>query len=102
MLVDVPVNDKNGRPLPVDRLSSGGARDPGGYLSAQYRNPRLPESAPTPFRRDKAIQAPAPRADPATEGPQVSDEEAPRAVELPGVSVAEGVRIDDYRDRRSA
>ena len=40
VIVDVPVYDKNGGLIAEERLSSGGAREPGGALIAQYRNPR--------------------------------------------------------------
>lgn len=45
VLVDVPKYDKDGHPISLDSLSSGGARKPGGSIIVQYRNPRLPKSA---------------------------------------------------------
>lgn len=41
VLVDVPAYNKDGKPIPFDTLSSGGARNADGSLMAQYRNPRL-------------------------------------------------------------
>lgn len=48
VLVDVAEYDKDGNPIPLDSLSSGGARNADGSLIIQYRNPRLPEPANEP------------------------------------------------------
>lgn len=48
VLVDVAEYDKDGNPIPLDSLSSGGARNADGSLITQYRNPRLPEPANRP------------------------------------------------------
>ncbi|MBG6184695.1 hypothetical protein IWX65_002673 [Arthrobacter sp. CAN_A214] len=48
VLVDVPVRDKNGNPIPFDSLSSGGARNEDGSLIVHYSNPRPPESGKQP------------------------------------------------------
>lgn len=48
VLVDVPVRDKNGNPIPFDSLSSGGARNEDGSLIVHYSNPRSPESGKQP------------------------------------------------------
>jgi hypothetical protein len=48
VLVDVAEYDKDGNPIPLDSLSSGGARNADGSLITQYRNPRLPEPANEP------------------------------------------------------
>lgn len=48
VLVDVAEYDKDGNVIPLDSLSSGGARNADGSLITQYRNPRLPEPANEP------------------------------------------------------
>lgn len=48
VLVDVAEYDKDGNPIPLDSLSSGGARNADGSLITQYRNPRLLEPANEP------------------------------------------------------
>jgi hypothetical protein len=48
VLVDVAEYDKDGNPIPLDSLSSGGARNADGSLITQYRNPRLPGPANEP------------------------------------------------------
>ncbi|KQN88980.1 hypothetical protein [Arthrobacter sp. Leaf69] len=53
VLVDIPKYDKDGNPVTLDSLSSGGARNAAGFLQVQYRNPRIPEAANEPeFDRD--------------------------------------------------
>ncbi|WJH25419.1 hypothetical protein [Pseudarthrobacter defluvii] len=48
VLVDVAQYDKDGNFIPLDSLSSGGARNADGSLITQYRNPRLVEPANEP------------------------------------------------------
>jgi hypothetical protein len=48
VLVDVPKHDRYGNPISPDSWSSGGPRNTKGYLIAQYKNPRSPESANEP------------------------------------------------------
>lgn len=48
VLVDIPKYDNEGNIIPLDFLSSGGARNPDGSFIAQYRNPRLAEPSNNP------------------------------------------------------